>query len=225
MNKQVLHCSLSPERLTYRAILVGNILAISLLSVIVSPVYAGIPPGSLSKLGPLLRRALAHHPDEVTRLGSILGDFGSKRLESHFDRRIKAYLEDMKPGEKREIYEILVNPNVKRSIVTGASLLGAQKPTIVLTSLLVKWCAAYPVECIKQAKLASAKVAQRKYSEYRNSYEYRRDCGGYLPVQSGRLTSGSLDGGNLSELECKKIDEISRAILPSELGFRAFSRY
>lgn len=183
--------------------------------------FSGVP----SSFGPLLRRALAENPEEITKVGSFLGNklanYGLKRAETHFDRRINLVLLDMPPSSKRDLYELLLDPDVKNALTMGASLSGMPKPTIQITHLALKACAAYPAECERQAKLAAMKVAQKKYEEYRRSKEYLRDCSMYLPIQSRDLVT-SLGNNQMSKQDCDTIDRISRINWQTDVRYRHF---
>lgn len=185
------------------------------------PVFADIPR-SLSRFGPLLWRAITESKDKLPQWGLNLGLNG---IERPIDNKVTTLLKKLPDGDRKMIAEALMNTNARKIITKGAGFYGTPSQAISFTYIALKLCVIEPKVCEEQGRLASGKLAQRKFIEYRYSEEYLKDCGGSLPIQSRRLSTGLLNNDQLPERYCRMIDEISRMILPSATRYRSFGQF
>ncbi len=199
----------------------GCALVLSTLTFFVPPVLAGVPWG---RFGPLFRSALS-----VENIESAIPSFASKGVKAlertQLDGRMTELLNDLPPGARKELSQILMDQRLRKLATRAAASQGT--PSLVIDSAYIslKACVIWSKECIEQGKIAAMKMAQRKYREYRYSDEYRRDCEGELSFMGQRFTTGLSNGYQLSASDCITIDKIARITLPSEVRYRRFSQF
>jgi hypothetical protein len=218
MIKKGICCSFLSARLN---LLTVSGLLIGMLAGFAPPVFADIP-SSLSRFGPLLWRAITESKEKLPQWGLNLGLNG---IERPIDSKVTTLLKKLPDGDRKMIAEALMNTNARKIITKGAGFHGMPSQAISFTYIALKLCVLEPKVCEEQGRLASGKLAQRKFIEYRYSEEYLKDCGGSLPIQSRRLSTGLSNNDQLPERYCRMIDEISRMILPSETRYRSFGQF